>query len=113
MSKSALAKHIIADLYNCNTKFDEKYLEEILLAAVDLGKATPLWHNSHNFGSIIYAYVMISESHLAIFAYPKSGIALVDVFTCGKIDPYVMVEYIKKCLEPNKIEMKELYRGEI
>jgi S-adenosylmethionine/arginine decarboxylase-like enzyme len=54
---------------------------------------------------------IIETSHIALHVWDESAPALMqlDVYTCGQLDPYQVVEALK-IWEPVKVEMKYLDR---
>ena len=57
------------------------------------------------------AVAIIETSHIALHVWDEDDPALVqlDVYTCGNLDPYDVVNAIQE-FEPTKIEMKYLDR---
>ncbi|MBM4305172.1 MAG: adenosylmethionine decarboxylase [Deltaproteobacteria bacterium] len=55
--------------------------------------------------------VILGESHLTIHTAPEYGYAAVDVFTCGKGNPLMAVQYLIENLKPKEIRVKEFQRG--
>lgn len=109
-----LGMHIIGELFNCNEFHinDLKKVEDVLVAAAELSKATiikPFFHKFSPYG--ITGVVIIAESHLTIHTWPEYGYAAVDFFTCGKHNYRVAMDYITEQLEAEKCVMYQLPRG--
>jgi S-adenosylmethionine decarboxylase proenzyme len=113
----ALGRHLIVELYGCNTDIlnDKEKIEQIMMEAAERAGATIVQKVFHLFNPHgISGVVVIAESHLAIHTWPEYGYAAVDVFTCGsKVDPWKAYEYIKKELEAEHVSIMEMYRGEV
>ena len=43
--------------------------------------------------------ILLDESHVTCHSYTKLGLLALDVFTCGKTNPEIVANYIKKELE--------------
>ncbi|MBS8121606.1 adenosylmethionine decarboxylase [Candidatus Vampirococcus lugosii] len=66
---------------------------------------------SYNFGigeTIIY---ILSESHFAIHTYPEYNYISIDIYTCGKSNPYDAEQIIKESFSVKKINIHKLQRG--
>jgi S-adenosylmethionine decarboxylase proenzyme len=113
----ALGRHLIVELYGCNTDIlnDKERIEQIMMEAAERAGATIVQKVFHLFNPHgISGVVVIAESHLAIHTWPEYGYAAVDVFTCGsKVDPWKAYEHIKKELEAEHVSIMEMYRGEV
>ena len=109
-----LGTHIIAELFNCNAFNinNLKKVEEVLMAAAELSKATiiqPFFHKFSPYG--ISGVIVIAESHITIHTWPEYGYAAVDVFTCGNLDYKRALDFIKASFETGKCDLHKVYRG--
>ncbi len=110
----SLGRHIIAELFDCNESFlnDLKKIEEVMMAAAQLSKATiikPFFHQFSPYG--ISGVIVIAESHFTIHTWPEHAYAAVDVFTCGELDTQVALDHIKTALGSEKCSVFEIERG--
>ncbi len=110
----SLGKHIIAELFNCDEYHlnDLKKIEEVMMAAAQLSKATiikPFFHQFSPYG--ISGVIVIAESHFTIHTWPEYGYAAVDVFTCGDLDTQVALDHIKTELRSEKCTVFQIERG--
>ncbi len=100
----SLGVHILAEFYECDVKAinDVKIVEEALLQAAKVAKATVIGSSFHIFEPHgVSGVVVISESHLAIHSWPQYAYAAVDIFTCGEdVNPMDAFEYLKRDLKP-------------
>jgi S-adenosylmethionine decarboxylase len=109
-----LGKHVIAELYGCNSGFldDESYLETALIRAAKVSGATVLdsmFRRFHPQG--VTGVVLLAESHISIHTWPEKGYAAVDVFTCGAADPMVAVDEVVNLLDAKYIPKRSIDRG--
>ncbi len=109
-----LGTHLIAELFNCNEEVlnDVRKVEEVMMAAAELSKATiiqPFFHKFSPYG--ISGVVVIAESHLTIHTWPEHGYAAVDVFTCGDCDFQIAMDHIKNELEAERCSIFQFQRG--
>ncbi|MBP7584060.1 MAG: adenosylmethionine decarboxylase [Spirochaetes bacterium] len=109
-----LGTHVIAEMFNCNECHlnDLQKVEEVMMAAAELSKATivkPFFHQFSPYG--ISGVIVIAESHFTIHTWPEHGYAAVDIFTCGDFDYQIAVDYIKNSLESEKCTLFHLQRG--
>lgn len=87
-------RHVVADVHGCpNPTLDDPFLllKVLTAAAVDAG-ATPVGSASHKFTPTgATAVVLLAESHVSVHTWPDEGVYFLDAFTCGDIDPGVIV----------------------
>jgi len=111
----ALGRHLLLELNGCNAKLlnDLKRVEEIMVGAAKLAKATIIGTHLHHFNPFgISGVVVIAESHLAIHTWPEHGYAAVDIFTCGEtLCPEVAAQYIVEQFQSRRPSLMELKRG--
>lgn len=111
----ALGRQILVEFYQCNadTLKDVKKIEEAMLNACRLAKATIVRHTFHEFSPFgVSGVVVIAESHVAIHTWPEYNYAAVDIFTCGEtIDPWVVFKYLEEQFESGQSSNMELKRG--
>ena len=113
----ALGEHILAEFYECDVTAinDVKIVEEALLQAANVAKATVIGSSFHVFEPHgVSGVVVISESHLAIHSWPQYAYAAVDIFTCGKdVFPLDAFEYLKKRFKTKNATYQIVQRGQL
>lgn len=111
----ALGRQILVEYYDCNNDIlkDKKYIEEHMVKACELSKATVVQSTFHEFNPYgVSGVVVIAESHVAIHTWPEYGYAAVDIFTCGEtINPWIIYNYLKEKFESGHSSNMELKRG--
>ncbi len=101
-----IGKHVYGSLYGIDKEkaWDEEFLRELLLKAVEEAGATLLdirsWRVEGEKGGIS-AIAIVLESHLALHTWPEYGYATFDAYTCGdKADPWKAWDLILRELKP-------------
>jgi len=111
----ALGKHILADLYNCETRLlnDIDYIRNIMLEAAIQANCTIVSEHFHEFSPWgISGVIVIQESHLTIHIWPEYAYAAIDLFTCGEsAQPWKAFNYLKQKLESDKNTFRDIARG--
>lgn len=111
----ALGKQILVEFYRCNGDIlkNTKQIENYMVAACNLAKATVVSNTFHEFSPYgVSGVVVIAESHVAIHTWPEYSYAAVDIFTCGDtIDPWVIYKFLEEKFESAQSSMMELKRG--
>ena len=105
------------DLFGCN--FDQlentDYIIEMLEKLIEILDATIIskaFHKFHPQG--LSVALIISESHVTIHTWPEDNYVGMDIFTCSKsFDTDKVVAYLKENIIFEKMEMKEILRGQI
>jgi S-adenosylmethionine decarboxylase len=108
-------RHLILDLYECDSALLDDYeeLERLLQAALNMAGAKILRIIGEKFkpqGVTLLA--LLAESHASIHTWPEMGYAAIDLYTCGdttKTDRAAC--FLKKKLGAKQAEEKELVRS--
>ena len=105
--------HLIAEFWNGRMVEEEKELEEILAETVRVSESTALKTLVYKFSPQgITGVVLLAESHIAIHTWPELNYTAIDLFTCGdKSRPEKALEYLKRELRPQRVEIKKIKRG--
>lgn len=111
----ALGQHLVLELNGCTPKLlsDVKRVEEIMVAAAKIAKATIVGVHFHQFSPFgVSGVVVIAESHFAIHTWPEHGYAALDIFTCGDtLNSELAVQYLVKKFQSRRPTLIELKRG--
>ena len=88
-------------------------IENALLEGARKAGATVLHSYMHPFGEGmgVSGVVVLAESHISIHTWPERGYAAIDLFMCGKCDPYKAIPALKAAFAPNGIQVAESKRG--
>lgn len=107
--------HLIAEFWHGKDIKSPKELKRILVTAAKKAKNIPLKTSIHKFSPQgITGVILLAESHIALHNWPEINYLAIDIFTCGcKAIPHKALEYLKKELKPEKVEIKEIKRGKI
>lgn len=105
--------HLLLELWGARHLDSIKDIEKALAAAVKAIKATLLEIRLHRFSPNqgISGVAIISESHLSIHTWPEFDYAAIDIFVCGKVNPYKAIPILKKFFCPKSIQISEIKRG--
>lgn len=110
-----LGRHILLELEECHFKIlnDLKVVEETLLEAARIAKATIIESRFHSFSPLgISGVVVIAESHFTIHTWPEFDYAAVDIFTCGKqLEPKRATDFLIRSFGSKKPAIVEIKRG--
>jgi len=111
----ALGRHLVLELNGCNPKFlgDVKRVEDIMVAAAKIAKATIVGVHFHQFSPFgVSGVVVIAESHLAIHTWPEHAYAAVDIFTCGEtLNSELAAQHLVEKFQSRQPSLMELKRG--
>ncbi|TRZ97524.1 MAG: adenosylmethionine decarboxylase [Nitrospiraceae bacterium] len=111
----ALGRHLVLELNGCNPKLlgDVKRVEDIMVAAAKIAKATIVGVHFHQFSPFgVSGVVVIAESHVAIHTWPEHAYAAVDIFTCGEtLNSELAAQYLVEKFQSRQPSLMELKRG--
>jgi len=100
----------VLELNGCNPKLlnDVKRVEEIMVSAAKLAKATIVGTHFHQFSPFGISGVVV----IAVHTWPEHGYAAVDIFTCGEtLTPEVAAQYLVQKFQARQPSLIELKRG--
>jgi S-adenosylmethionine decarboxylase len=105
--------HLLFDMWGARHLDDIKGVEAILREAVAAAGATLLRMDLHSFGpgAGVTGVAILAESHISIHTWPETGFAALDIFMCGRADPYKSVAVIKERFRPTSTQLNEHRRG--
>ena len=90
--------HYLVDMWGiCNEESTNK-INDLLLRAARAAKATVLYQHAYHFGEGlgISAIALLAESHISVHTWPEKSYAAFDIFMCGKTDPNLSLNLLKK-----------------
>ncbi len=105
--------HLLVELWGAVNLADVAGIENALLEGARKSGATVLHSYMHPFGEGmgVSGVVVLAESHISIHTWPERGYAAIDLFMCGKADPYKAIPALKAAFAPNAIQVSESKRG--
>jgi S-adenosylmethionine decarboxylase len=56
---------------------------------------------------------MLDESHCSAHTYADSGHIALDIFTCGKTDPWTVLQYLREEIDLGEYSVMDMPRFEI
>ncbi len=112
---SPLGRHIIAELYNCDSRVlsDVERIKEVFLEAARKANMNVIKYDFHHFRPFgVSGVVIVSESHLAVHTWPEFGYAAVDIYVCGdESEPWEAYKVIFEGLGAKNATAMEIKRG--
>lgn len=106
--------HVIADLHGCPFDLinDSAYVEKVMTEAASVSDVTILDAHFREFTPQgVTGVLLLSESHMSFHSWPELNLATVDFFTCGRVDPAVAIDHLKKNFQSRVVKINRLLRG--
>lgn len=104
--------HLLVDLWGATNLNSSAEIEQTLINASRIAGATVLYSYLHPFEPHgVSGVVVLAESHISIHTWPERNYAAIDIFMCGKADPYKSIDTIKAYFQPESIQLSEMKRG--
>lgn len=109
-----LGEHYICDLSNCNRDvlMDSDYAYTVFARAVRNSGLTVVDEGFYKFSPHGFTcFLLLSESHASLHAWPEYGYCAIDLFTCalGK-DLIPLIQEIKTALGADNFSLRKLDR---
>ncbi len=110
----SVGSHLIVEFWEAENLNSVTLCKKALEKAVEACGAKLLKVNMHKFSPQgVTGVAVLSESHISIHTWPEYSYAALDVFVCGKKDPYLALESLKRSFRPGKVLVTEIKRGVI
>ena len=106
-----VGEHITLDIIGTRKEYEPSFFEKLVYKISKKAKVTVLNISKYKFepqGFTILA--LLAESHISFHTFPENGIISFDFFTCGKVNPSVAIDIVKKNFEHKRIVKKEFNR---
>ena len=106
-----VGEHITVDIIGTTKEYDSTVYEKVIKNIAKAAGVTILNISKYKFepqGFTILA--LLAESHISFHTFPEKGIISFDFFTCGKINPSIALEVIKKEFKYKRLSIKEFDR---
>ena len=104
--------HLIVDLWKGKGFNDAVLIEKTLREAIDAAGATLLHFHIHAFEPDgLSGVAVLAESHISFHSWPERGFMALDIFMCGKTDPYKAIPILRDAFKPETLQLNEIKRG--
>jgi S-adenosylmethionine decarboxylase len=112
-----LGEHYIGDLSGCNQELlmDSERSYAVFAAAVRASGLTVLDEGFYKFSPYGFTcFLLLSESHASIHAWPEHGYCAIDLFTCNlAMDLTPLVENLKAAFGAESFTLRRLDRSSV
>ena len=109
-----VGEHITLDIIGTNKEYDPSIFEKVINDIAKATKVTILNISKYKFEPQGFTLVaLLAESHISFHTFPERGIISFDFFTCGKVNPNVAYDILKKEIKHKRIVKKEFNRDTI
>ncbi|WP_202526113.1 adenosylmethionine decarboxylase [Sneathiella litorea] len=104
--------HLIIDLWGGEGLNDADLIETTLRRAIDVAGATLLHFHIHAFEPDgLSGVAVLAESHISFHSWPERDYMALDIFMCGKTDPYKAIPILREAFKPETLQLNEIKRG--
>ena len=111
---SKVGEHITLDIIGTTKEYEPSFYEKLVYKIAKKAKVTVLEISKYKFEPQGFTLVaLLAESHISFHTFPEKGIISFDFFTCGKINPIVALDILKKEINHKRIVKKEFNRDTV
>lgn len=105
--------HLLIEFWGAENLNDAAAIESALCRAAEAAEATVLTVHTHEFTPYggVTGVAVLAESHITIHTWPERDFAAIDIFMCGRCDPYASVDPLKADFNPDSVLLTEQRRG--
>lgn len=110
--------HLLIDCRNVPLQVcsNDAVMLKVMASAAERAGATVISQVRYRFGYNsppgFTAVIVLDESHCSCHSYSAMRIMALDVFTCGKTDPAIVLKYIREELDLGDVTVKNMPRFE-
>ena len=109
-----VGEHVTLDIIGTEKEYEPKFFEKLVYKISKKAKVTVLEISKYKFEPQGFTLVaLLAESHISFHTFPERGIISFDFFTCGKVNPNVAYDILKKEIKHKRIVKKEFNRDTI
>ena len=109
-----VGEHVTLDIIGTEKEYDSTFFEKLVYKIAKKAKVTVLEISKYKFEPQGFTLVaLLAESHISFHTFPEKGIISFDFFTCGKVNPNVSLDILKKDIKHKRIIKKEFNRDTI
>ena len=109
-----VGEHITLDIIGTSKEYDPIFFEKIVYRTAKAARVTVLEISKYKFEPQGFTLVaLLAESHMSFHTFPENNIISFDFFTCGKVNPSIALDIIKKEIKHVRIVKKEFNRDTI
>ena len=108
-----VGEHITLDIIGTTKEYDPSVYEKVIHDIAKAAEVTILNISKYKFepqGFTILA--LLAESHISFHTFPEKGIISFDFFTCGKVNPSIALDIVKKEFAHKRIIKKDVTHEE-
>ena len=109
-----VGEHVTLDIIGTEKEYEPKFFEKLVYKISKKAKVTVLEISKYKFEPQGFTLVaLLAESHISFHTFPERGIISFDFFTCGKVNPNVAYDILRKEIKHKRIVKKEFNRDTI
>ena len=109
-----VGEHITLDILGTTKEYAPSFFEKLVYKIAKKAKVTVLEISKYKFEPQGYTLVaLLAESHISFHTFPEKGIISFDFFTCGKVNPIVALDVLKKEIKYKRIIKKQFNRDTV
>ena len=109
-----VGEHVTLDIIGASKEYEPKFFEKLVYKIAKKAKVTVLEISKYKFEPQGFTLVaLLAESHISFHTFPEKGIISFDFFTCGKINPIIALDILKKEIKHKRIIKKEFNRDTV
>jgi len=84
----------------------------ILKGLIKINRFTPVKYEEHVFPNSAYsAFFLLAESHISIHSWLEERYLSIELFGCTKLDIDRSLEYLRECVQIDRIKYSVITRG--
>jgi len=104
--------HLICEFWQIQWINSTKKILKVLKESAEASNSTVVGKTFYKFKPYGFsAAVLLAESHISLHYWPEHDYLAIDIFTCGKTNPYKALKVLKKNFKPKNIQIVEIKRG--
>ena len=109
-----VGEHVTIDFLGVKQEYAPDFYSRIIYKIAKKTRVEVLNITEHKFKQHGFTCIaLLAESHMSFHTFPEKGIISFDFFTCGKINPNIALEVLKKEIRSKRIAINSFDRSTI
>ena len=109
-----VGEHVTFDIIGTQKEYDPKFYEKLVYKIAKKAKVIVLEISKYKFEPQGFTLVaLLAESHISFHTFPEKGIISFDFFTCGKINPKIALDILKKEIKFKRLSINNFDRSSL
>ena len=107
-----VGEHLTLDIVGTKKEYTPEFYEKLVYKIAKAAKVTVLKISKYKFEPQGFTLIaLLAESHISFHTFPEKEIVSFDFFTCGKVNPKIALDILKKEIKSKRVSINSFDRS--